>query len=307
MKNNSKIEREEAFTNKNGNLKRLPSEFYYDEYKFDNYKCIDENDKLFIYVKADCDKDFQNYLNVTKSQNLNIIVKMLSLRDNLANEIFSSPSKILFCDKYIANTAINKIIKWCKSNGFPFNIEPKIENNEKTPKQKTLLKNIKLPVYQFFSISDFIFHLNEIYSAFYMHRKLNGFTKNPNSPIYISTESKGNLGINSFVDIRNLSKEECKKLFEYKYKNIKFDNQISFEDGLHFNVKTHSLFDAAFYQLALMMYDSKRELRICPLCHEYFEPRHGRQKYCHNGCYAQLAYKRDTDSKKQKSSQANKA
>jgi|GEM_PF-1568453 len=307
MKNNSKFEREEVFTNKKGNLKRLPSEFYYDKYKFNNYECIKRNGQLFMYVKTDDDKNFQNYLSVTKSQKPELLISMLSLRDNLPNKIFSSPTRIMFCDEYISDTTINKIIKWCKANGYPFCIDTKIESTEKTPKQKNLIKNLKLPLYQFLKISDFIFHLNEIYGAFYMQRKLNDFTGNLNSPIYTSIESKGNFEINNFVDIRNLSKDKCKKLFEYKYKSIKFDNQISFEDGLHFNVITHSLFDAAFYQLALMMYDSKMELRVCPLCNKYFEPQHGRQKYCHRGCYPQKAYKREADSKKKKSSQANKA
>ena len=58
MKNNSKFEREEVFTNKKGNLKRLPSEFYYDKYKFNNYECIKRNGQLFMYVKTDDDKNF---------------------------------------------------------------------------------------------------------------------------------------------------------------------------------------------------------------------------------------------------------
>ena len=89
--------------------------------------------------------------------------------------------------------------------------------------------------------------------------------------------------------------------FEYKYNNIRLENQISFQNGLHFQTKANSLFDAAFFQLVLLLYDNEKELRICPLCKEYFEPEHANQKYCKSGtCYPQKEYKR------KKSRKANK-
>lgn len=72
-------------------------------------------------------------------------------------------------------------------------------------------------------------------------------------------------------------------------------------------VKANDLFDAAFYQLANMLYLPEEQIAICPICHRFFIRKNANQKYCHNTkvvngierrtCYAQKMYKRNQSRK----------
>lgn len=308
MGKNSKTNTDEILYNKDGNQKRLPSDFYYKKFIFKDYQFKKENGQFIIYTKIDYETDLQTFSTKEKSKTPALLKKMLRLRDSLPNEIFENPSSILLCDEIINDNTANQIIKWCESNGFPFANDINLIN--KTPKIKLIkiFNTIKPDKYISFKLSDFIFQLNEIYSAFHMYRVINSYANKINFEIYTKNPLINSFKNNSFINLENLSKNECTKLFEYKYQNIKFENKISFESEPHFIVEAQNLFDAAFYQLALLVYDNEKELRVCPMCHEYFEPNDPRQKYCRITCYAQKAYKKkkSLEKKQKKSSQTNK-
>lgn len=306
MHKKSKIIKEQTFSNQNGNLKRLPSDFYYDEFIFDDYGVQNLGGKLRIYAKVEQDKSLDTFSTQIKSQNPELLIKMLTLKEALPREIFESPTKILICDEHINNDAIALIIKWCKSYGFPFAVDIQSEHNPAKKTSKSLFSTLSQTKHISFYVSDFIYNLNEIYSAYHLYRILTGYSDKIIEPIYTTGVNEEKQGITKFIKLSNINIDECKKLFEYKYHKINFQNQISFDNGLHFNVKTRSLFDAAFYQLALLMYDSEKDIRICPICHEYFEPHDPRQIYCDSSyCYPQKAYKRGKAVEKKKKEQSN--
>lgn len=293
MDNNSKTNIEGTFYNENGNLKRLPSDFYYKKFIFDDYKFRKENGQFVIYAKIDYETDLQTFSTEIESKTPELLIRMLKLRDSLPKEIFESPTNIFLCDEILNDDTANQIINWCKSNGFPFAIDTISKNRTSKIKSKKIFNTIKPDKYISFKLSDFIFQLNEIYSAFYMYRIINGYTDKINFSIYTKNSLSNTIGKNSFVNLKELRKNECTEFFEYKYQNIKYENKISLIGEPHFIIKAKNLFDAAFYQLALLLYNKEKEIRICALCHEYFEPKDPRQKYCNSvDCYPQKAYKR---------------
>lgn len=305
MSLNSKTNIEETFYNENGNLKRLPSDFYYKKLIFDDYQFRRENGQFIIYAKIDYEIDLQTFSMKEKSKTPELLMRMLRLRDSLPKKIFETPTNIILCDELLNDDIANNIIKWCKLNGFPFVVDTILKNSTSKIKSKKIFNTIKPDKYISFKLSDFIFQLNEIYSAFYMYRIINGYTDKIDFPIYTKNPLTNTFGKNSFVNLKELEKSECTELFEYKYQNIKYENHISFIGEPHFIIQAQNLFDAAFYQLALLLYNKEKEIRICALCHEYFEPKDPRQKYCKVTCYSQKAYKRRKALEK-KSSQTNK-
>ncbi len=308
MGNRLIINADETFYNKNGNLKRLPSDFYYKKFIFEDYQFTKADSQFIIYSKFDYDTDIQTFSTEEKSQTTKLLISMLELKDTLPTKIFDNPTNILLCDEIIDDNTAYQIIKWCKTNGFPFADDNTLKKDTSRIKTKKLFSSLKPDKYVSFKLSDFIFQLNEIYSAFYMYRFINSYDNKIDFVIYTKDPLINSFGKNSFINLKNLSKNECTKLFEYKYQNIKFENQISFENEPHFIIKAQNLFDAAFYQLALLLYNKEREIRICALCHEYFEPKDPRQKYCDpKKCYPQKAYKKKKalEKKQKKSSQTN--
>ena len=103
-----------------------------------------------------------------------------------------------------------------------------------------------------------------------------------------------------FVKLQNIKDDNYyRKLFEIKYQEITYTNQISIKDDIHLEVKTENLFDAAFYQLARLLDSPESQIKICPICKNYFEAKNAKQKYCltknskgQRTCYAQKFYKR---------------
>ena len=109
-----------------------------------------------------------------------------------------------------------------------------------------------------------------------------------------------------FVKLQNIKDDNYySKLFESKYQEITYTTQISIKDDIHLEVKTENLFDAAFYQLANLLDSPESQIKICPICKNYFETQNAKQKYClslnKNGkrtCYSQKSYKRNKAIKK---------
>ena len=96
----------------------------------------------------------------------------------------------------------------------------------------------------------------------------------------------------------DLTSTNCKALFENMYKDISYINRIVFDSDIHWKVTAESLFDAAFYQLVVLLIEPNHEIGICPVCHEYFKLKRKNRKYCYKGsCYPQLANKRKNSKK----------
>ena len=93
------------------------------------------------------------------------------------------------------------------------------------------------------------------------------------------------------VVLHRITIKECTELFEKQYNKLVMDSYVSTKDGLHIKTKARSLFDAAMYQLALVMYDYEQEIRICKCCGKPFIQKNRREKYC-NGCSPQKYYAR---------------
>lgn len=295
MSNYSKNDGETTFIKEDGTIIRLPNDFYYDKISFDDYKY--ENG--VITLKISYDTSISSYTTLIKSQKPELLIKMLTLREKLSPSLFTSPTKLLFGDNKISEQDVSRIIKWCKTNGYPFDISKEIESHSKAT--NSLHSLLKADTYISFAVVSFICQLNEVYCLFIMYKYLVGLIDRLPANLYTKGKNENKKGIYEFVKLNELSKNECKELFEYKYQNIVFQNTISFINGTHFDVKTHNLFDAAFYQLALMLSGDKKELKICPLCNEYFVPDHARQKYCKSPwCYPQKMYKRKKIAEKKK-------
>lgn len=284
----------ETFSNAEGNTTRLPNVFYYDKFSFDNYRY--ENG--IINLKLSSEAQISLPITLEKSRKPELLIKMLTLREKLSPSLFASPTKLLFGDDKISEKDVLKIIKWCKTNGYPFDISEEIERYSKATNSLLLLP--KQDTHISFAVASFICQLNEVYCSFIMYRYLVGLIDRLPAALYTKGQNKNQKGIYEFVELNKLSKNECKELFEYKYQNIVFQNTISFSNGIHFDIKTYNLFDAAFYQLALMLSVDNKDLRVCPLCNEYFEPSNARQKYCGDKCYPQKAYKRKKMAEKKK-------
>lgn len=276
-------------TNENGTYKQLPSEFYYDKIAFSDYKHTNYDNGQTIYSTLDYNISVSTITTSIKSQRPTLLTEMLNLRGKLPNNLFESTFNLVVGNyQDIPDTILSEIEKWCKRNGFPFFVDTVSKNT-----QKQLLKTIAPKSHFPFRVGDFIYQLNEIYSAFFLCLFLAGHIEKIPSTMYTAGMAETKTGLVKLINITTLSKDECKKLLEYKFSKIRFENYISLKNGVHFTIKTSSLFDAAFYQLALLLYVNEKVLLICPLCHECFEPEHGRQKYCKKKtCYSQLAYKR---------------
>ena len=295
MSNYSKNDGETTFTKEDGSVVRLPNAFYYDEISFDDYK----HENGVISLKISCDTPISLRIKLVKSQKPELLIKMLTLREKLSPSLFASPTRLLFGDERISEKEVLKIIKWCKTNGYPFDISEEIEKHSKPTNSLPFLP--KQDTHISFAVASFVCQLNEVYCSFIMYKYLLGLIDRLPTTLYTKGQNKNQKGIYEFVKLNELSKNECKELFEYKYQHIVFQNTISFSNGPHFDVKTHNLFDAAFYQLALMLSVDNKELKVCPLCNEYFVPDHARQKYCKSSwCYPQKAYKRKKMAEKKK-------
>ena len=118
MRTHSKIDVNETFYNENGDLKRLPSDFYYTKYAFDTYKFKKENGQFIIYIKFDYETDLQSFSTQIKSNKLDLLINMLELRDKLPKEIFENHNMTFFCDKFLNDSIANQIIKCCETNVF---------------------------------------------------------------------------------------------------------------------------------------------------------------------------------------------
>lgn len=289
MENNYFVER--VLTNEKGNLKRLPKEFYYPKISFKEYSLNNFRDRRMI--DAIYDSDLSQYTQVVSCTTSKLLMSMLALRNKLSDNIFVNIERTMLDDSTIDDKAAKSIIKWCKINGYPFQPE-----EDSSLKNRPLFTNVNSK-HAGFRIADFIYQLNEISSAFLLYLKLLGEKVSLGKASISLPLTDSGQELKKFKLLRDMSEDEIMSILGNKYKAISFTNQISLEGGVCIQQYAKDLFDAAFYELAMLMMEPEKEYRICQLCHSYFVVEDGRQKYCKNineqgqrTCTAQKEYKR---------------
>lgn len=305
------------------NLKKLPSKFKYRKLNLSTYYCS-KNQGIYglqtIYATYKYNQDLNAFITFSACDTPRLLMDTLSLISKLHNEFesppkskkkatedtdkknksseektryFTSPQKIFFFDKDIRPKAINYIISWCKKYGFPFIPEIRTEK-----KSKSLFPGKEPDNHISFPVAELLWELYRLYSAFRLYQKITGqeeFGDN-NTIIFDNRENLHQLTAEEIDKKRlgNLLIEDCQKRFMEIYHERRYLCHVAFSDGeAHSEVIASSVFDAAYYQLAMLLNEKERVLRKCPICLEYFEPTHARQKYCSNPkCNPQKAYKR---------------
>ena len=305
MKNDTYLN-DVIFDNQEGNLKRLPKEFAYRKIILDNYKVFDRNSpELIIWAIYDSKFTIKDFESIVTCKKPDILMSLLTLKKNLSPELFDNIKSKIFWEKNVTDKDIELIIRWCKKNGYPFAPDKETHYKNQSKNRNMLQKGhsemqtdcvrVKLEIY------NFIKRLNDIYSLFLIYQSLLGFEPDFDT----ATISYNENNLEKFVALKDISKGEYKAILENKYQKISLISKISVNNGVHIETMVNDLFDAAFYQLAMLMDEPNKEIRICPLCNQYFEIEDPRQKYCHNKnkngkktCYPQKMYKRNRESKK---------
>ena len=316
-------------TNENGNLLWLPSDFYYDVLKieFDGRGKSSDDERSddgahYIYEKMgnmilvemnlETDTKFllqkEILLQKTECKDVTLLDSMIDLRTKLSDNTFCEPTKLLDNDsELLTEKEIDSIIKWCSRNGYPFEIpykelEKTYKESEK-PKKYKLFKIILRDQKSFgFKVGDFLISLNNLYCCYKMYSVLSNEIDSIEEQLFLidAIEPLRN------VELHRITIEECKELFEKQYNKLVMDSYVSTKDGLHIKTKARSLFDAAMYQLALVMYDYEQEIRICKCCGKPFIQKNRRKKYC-NGCSPQKNYARKKRAEKRQLTNSKKS
>lgn len=321
MSRQSEYKAKGIFYNEEGNHTRLPTEFYYDKislknYRIDHTSCSNkEITQTYIVTTYEYDSYLRDFTEERLYKTSELLTEILNLKESLSNELFDIFGKKSFMHDFIINdNDLNSIINWCKKHGFPFKpyFDESIRIKQIINDGKPRLKGIR------FRILEFLFYLNEIYGAYFLYQIITKQDLQPETFAYISVPQAENSLISRDVEFNRVysgandnnylplseikfkkvcSKEDinkCQVLFENKYKELSFTNKISFSNkGMYITVKAGNLFDAAFYQLALLLNDPSKTFGTCPLCYQIFPKNHANQKYCFNtSCYPQKAYKR---------------
>jgi len=102
-----------------------------------------------------------------------------------------------------------------------------------------------------------------------------------------------------FDALSSLSEKECVVRFLQKFRERNYQYSFEFDNGIFLELRADNLFDAAFYQLAQMLILPGRQVKLCPICKNYFKPDNPRQKYCKTlnrigkrTCYPEKMFKR---------------
>lgn len=316
------LERVELLTTDDASPKKLPKEFSYTKYTFGEYESAWGNGNVSIYAVSNKDEKEKGISQRIICEDYNLLCSILSLRKELRSVFESAmpiedkrvtksrkyrtinidiPENVLNTGTNLNPSAIEAIKKWCIRYGYPFAFDVDKYNNTK---QQLLLFGHKGHIPAGFMLSDFLIHLNEVYYAFQLCRVITGNLQ-PKSLIGEVTLTFPTdyrlLSNKQFEDIHNLTPSRCMEIFSKKYAERYYKSTISFDKKNHAHIQVHaeSPFDAAFYQLALFLNESKLEIRECVLCGQYFEVKDAREKYCKyenefgtRTCYAQKVYKR---------------
>ena len=285
-------------TNENGNLLWLPSDFYYDVLKieFDGRGKSSDDERSddgahYIYEKMgnmilvemnlEIDTKFllqkEILLQKTECKDVTLLDSMIDLRTKLSDNTFCEPTMLLDNDsELLTEKEIDSIIKWCSRNGYPFEIpykelEKTYKESEK-PKKYKLFKKILRDQKRFgFKVGDFLISLNNLYCCYKMYSVLTNEIDSIEEHLFLIDDTEPF----SFIDLYGKTENECKEQFNKQFNKIALDNSASIDNDF----VAKSLFDAALYQLALIMYDKEKEIRICICCGHRFAAENKKKKY----------------------------
>ena len=204
---------------------------------------------------------------------------------------FTSPRRLFMFYNDIPEEAVNLITKWCENHGFPF--APVVEEKKKS---LPLFKEDKPKNHIAFPVPEFLYELYKLYTAFRLYERIAEITKHGDSNAAVLIPAKdfnARMPVFEAKIIGDMTIEECQTHFSELFKERRYSCYIDFSKGKSYTtIIADSVFDAAYYQLAMLLNDCGTRLIKCPLCHTFFEPSHARQKYCDDpSCNPQEAYK----------------
>ena len=289
-----------------GTTKVLPERFAYKKIELEQYT-YHENDNLpVIRAIVDNATDVLGEGNNVSCRKPDLLCEMLLLREKLSEKLFDALEKTQYLVNCLCQNQVDMIIKWCQKNGYPYQVEQKPPRKRKL----TALANIAEDhYYAQFNLLDFLKDLNEIFCAFKLYQVITDSLSEQDYSIRIMKREHSSKYTNRELLVfetlitkepNDAEKERCKALLFEKYNGRNFAMQLIPDQERMFvtEVQTKNLFDAAFYQLALLLDSPKTQIKQCPICKRYFEPTRTNQKYCATEneygkptCYAQLLYK----------------
>ncbi len=289
----------QAFNDENGNLKVLPKEFFYQSIIFEKYYYNEKENR--IYTRVDNGFSIDDNICTVKINSLDLLSSIINLINEFEDNLFTSPQKLLLIDRLTDRHKVDKIIKWCVKNGYPFT--DRLNNVDSNNDSKLVKLNLKK--YYGFDLKELLVNLNDVYCLYNICLVLIGIEENIKNPSYISTTNSYPKDISDYKNINNLTTLEYKNIFEEKYNNLSLKGAITFEDtdSPYIRLIASNIFEAVTYQIALMLYNPVKEIRFCKRCHKPFEINTRNQRYCHHPCTPQNAY---AERKRREKQQKNK-
>lgn len=300
--------------------KVLPQRFTYKKYTVQRYTYCEDGDLPLIRAFVDNTIDVKNLETNVHCEKPDLLFEMLLLREKLSNQLFDVLANTQYLVNCISQEQVNTIIKWCQKNGYPFQIDQKPQRKNKFKEMTSIVEDFYCVQ---FDLLEFLKELNEIYSAFKLYQVMTDDLSEEDYSIRIakvkessSSSLRKELKFVPLITRKPSSEvekkeavERCKSLFLEKYNDRSFNMHLIPDRERVFitEVQTDNLFDAAFYQLALLLDRPKTQIKQCPLCRRYFQPSRTNQKYCDTKnenkkptCYAQLHYKQTHSKQKEK-------
>lgn len=300
----------DAISTADGTSKVLSNQFAYKKIYAEEYSYIEINNLPFIRASFNCSTARDNVAEIIRCKKPNLLHEMLTLKESLSDQLFEALEKTQFLVNCLSQSQVNMIIDWCQKNGYPFPVDQKPQRKSKL---KELEKIVGNSYYAQFDLLAFLKNLREIFDAFKLYQAIASELTAEDYPIRImkrQTNSKTPAEQLEFVQLlakkpnssedRNKFIGKCKELFLEKYAERTYTMHLVPDEKrlLVTEVQTENLFDAAFYQLALLLDSPRTQIKQCPICKRYFEPTRTNQKYCATEneygkptCYAQLLYK----------------
>lgn len=316
MKRISENEKREFFYDEDLHYIKLSEKLEYRKIKASDYGCAKKESAYgvqTIYATYGNEQKLSDLTSLCQCNTPKLLMDTLSLISKLQNEFehpsetsegkidyFTFPNKLFDFDRDIPEKAVELIITWCKQYGFPF-----LRRAEDIKKARSLIPGKEPPNHIDFSVPEFLYELYRLYSAFRLYEVIinNQEFGDNNAAVFIPIKG-ANKVVPRYRTVRigEHGKEECQKFFAELYMERQYSCNITFSKGKAYTrIIADSVFDAAYYQLAMLLNDSGTYLKRCPLCHEYFEPAHARQKYCDSPyCTPQRAHKQKLQAVKRK-------
>ena len=326
---NLKEQADQYFSDEAGNYNRVADAFYYNKVCLRNYRISGAGDSMLAYAAYDYDADISDFTETIMSHSSELLCSLLTLRGQLSDAVFARLEQCPW-DLQMSAKEQKAVCRWCEQYGYPLQIEKKqnfrgddvyqilVQYPYDLTIRDTKLRELcmwgeryvaqhtygvpprskRKPLFRppepakkgfhrlSFRMIDFLKELEDLYRTFVLYQIVTGDADASAERMYPGKD-----------------REACRELIQQRYKAITYTNQIHFEqEEMHLTVHAATLFEAAYYQMAQLLYKPGERVGCCPVCQVYFQKKSVRQKYCNRKklvdgiekpvCYAQLAYKR---------------